>query len=263
MKKTLAFIIIIVLVITVGFISYAPNRRDRWHYLPNGQNRPDLIIYQSSEITISLRENMIIYTYTGTNTQKGIRLDEEVALEKEILNKPHSELPLVDVEFDVGLHLKGETMEYLIEIYPEFNLLAEYPQINHDGKYILVDKSDNILYLYDDARLEKQYKVASGQSRLYTPEGTFSIANKIMGPGEAKSQLGPAWLGLSVPNEYDKRGPDGDERAPKGLKYGIHGTDEPDSIGTYVTGGCIRLSNEDILDLYERVETGTHVEIRY
>ena len=40
---------------------------------------------------------------------------------------------------------------------------------------------------------------------------------------------------------------------------GIHGTNEPETIGTNVSSGCIRLTNDDVTDLYSRVRVGTRV----
>jgi lipoprotein-anchoring transpeptidase ErfK/SrfK len=42
-------------------------------------------------------------------------------------------------------------------------------------------------------------------------------------------------------------------------EYRIHGTNKPDTIGTRVSSGCIRLTNEDVVDLYERVKVGAKV----
>jgi lipoprotein-anchoring transpeptidase ErfK/SrfK len=41
--------------------------------------------------------------------------------------------------------------------------------------------------------------------------------------------------------------------------YRIHGSNEPDTIGTAVSSGCIRMRNEDVIDLYEKVKVGTKV----
>ena len=41
--------------------------------------------------------------------------------------------------------------------------------------------------------------------------------------------------------------------------YRIHGTNEPDTIGRNVSSGCIRMMNEDVTDLYDRVKVGTRV----
>ncbi len=43
--------------------------------------------------------------------------------------------------------------------------------------------------------------------------------------------------------------------------YRIHGTNQPSTIGTFVSSGCIRLTNEDITDLYSRVKVGTRVVV--
>jgi hypothetical protein len=43
--------------------------------------------------------------------------------------------------------------------------------------------------------------------------------------------------------------------------YRIHGTNQPSTIGTFVSSGCIRLTNEDVADLYHRVKVGTRVVV--
>jgi hypothetical protein len=44
-------------------------------------------------------------------------------------------------------------------------------------------------------------------------------------------------------------------------QYRIHGTNQPSTIGTFVSSGCIRLTNEDVEDLYSRVTIGTTVVV--
>jgi lipoprotein-anchoring transpeptidase ErfK/SrfK len=46
-----------------------------------------------------------------------------------------------------------------------------------------------------------------------------------------------------------------------GGEYAIHGTNRPNSVGGFVSYGCIRMYNADILDLYSRVGVGTHVVV--
>ncbi|EHP93072.1 ErfK/YbiS/YcfS/YnhG family protein [Methylorubrum extorquens DSM 13060] len=48
----------------------------------------------------------------------------------------------------------------------------------------------------------------------------------------------------------------------KDTLYRIHGTNEPETIGQAVSSGCIRMLNEDVMDLYERVPVGTKVVVR-
>ena len=43
--------------------------------------------------------------------------------------------------------------------------------------------------------------------------------------------------------------------------YRIHGTNQPSTIGTFVSSGCVRLTNEDVMDLYSRVKVGTRVVV--
>ncbi len=46
-----------------------------------------------------------------------------------------------------------------------------------------------------------------------------------------------------------------------GGQYAIHGTNRPHTVGTFASYGCIRMFNEDILDLFERVNVGTEVVV--
>jgi hypothetical protein len=62
-------------------------------------------------------------------------------------------------------------------------------------------------------------------------------------------------------NQRKFKGVLGTHRLEMGDGYGIHGTDQPESIGRSVSHGCVRLRNEDIAKLYEMVEVGTPVYI--
>jgi L,D-transpeptidase catalytic domain len=46
-----------------------------------------------------------------------------------------------------------------------------------------------------------------------------------------------------------------------GSLYRIHGSNEPQTIGQAVSSGCIRMTNEDVVDLYDRVRVGTRVVV--
>lgn len=131
--------------------------------------------------------------------------------------------------------------------------------------YIVISKKDLTLQVIDaSGNVERTYPVAV--SRFYgpkerrgdnkTPEGTFTI-NEILnarglthdfhdGKGPVKGAYGPWFLRLSVPGFRD---------------IGIHGTHLPNSIGTRATEGCIRLRNEDIEALKQRVRLGMTVII--
>ena len=71
---------------------------------------------------------------------------------------------------------------------------------------------------------------------------TYYKKGKVVAPG-ARNPVGTRWIGLSQ----------------KG--YGIHGTDRPRSIGHAKSHGCIRLRNQDVERLFERVRAGDVVEL--
>ncbi|MCJ7842079.1 L,D-transpeptidase [Lederbergia sp. NSJ-179] len=97
------------------------------------------------------------------------------------------------------------------------------------------------LKLFDGSKLIKTYPVALGKIVTPTPHGSYKIINKQLNPG---GPFGVLWMGLSKPH------------------YGIHGTNNPSSIGKSVSHGCIRMYNHDVLDLSRRVPVGTPVVIQ-
>jgi len=108
------------------------------------------------------------------------------------------------------------------------------------GYSISISLTGRSLTLYQNGRKIKTYPVGVGKSTTQTPKGTFYIANKRPNPG---GPFGAMWLGLSI------------------LHYGIHGTNNPGSIGGYVSHGCIRMYNQDVLELARIVPIGTPVTI--
>ncbi|CAH8709890.1 L,D-transpeptidase [Paenibacillus thiaminolyticus] len=106
---------------------------------------------------------------------------------------------------------------------------------------IIVDLSDRMLYLLDGNRVVRSYPVGIGKMVTRTPTGEFTIINKQYNPG---GPFGALWMGLSKPH------------------YGIHGTNDPSSIGRLVSHGCIRMYNADVLELSSYVPVNTRVTIR-
>lgn len=108
-------------------------------------------------------------------------------------------------------------------------------------KSIEVSTSKHQLKLFENGKLLKTYPIAVGKILSATPIGTYTIVNKQENPG---GPFGVLWMGLSKPH------------------YGIHGTNNPSSIGKDVSQGCIRMYNHDVLDLSSKVSVGTKVLIR-
>ncbi|HEU4963513.1 MAG TPA: L,D-transpeptidase [Bacilli bacterium] len=112
---------------------------------------------------------------------------------------------------------------------------------------IKVSLSKRRLTLLQDGKVVKTYPVSVGKLVTRTPTGTFKIVNKVPNPGRRPggpmTVYGAYWMGLSKKH------------------YGIHGTNRPSSIGKYVSHGCIRMHNQDVIDLAKRVAVGTEVQI--
>jgi len=125
------------------------------------------------------------------------------------------------------------------------------------GKLIIINKATNRLAYYSNGTLQKEFKVATGKSRSLTPEGKFKIVSKIVNRpyykghipgGDPSNPLGNRWLGLNA-------------RGTWGTTYGIHGNNDPSSIGKYVSHGCVRMYDNEVEWLYKQVPVNTPVII--
>lgn len=125
---------------------------------------------------------------------------------------------------------------------------------------LLVDKSDFTLTLLLDGHYLKQYPIGLGKNDK-TPEGKFIVEVKMKEPtwfspldgkvyayGSPQNLLGTRWMGF--------------QNQPGLSGYGIHGTAEPDSIGTESSNGCIRMLSQDVEELYDYVTPGAEVIIQ-
>ena len=122
------------------------------------------------------------------------------------------------------------------------------------SRRIVVSIPDRKLALLENDSVVKTYNVSVGAAVSPSPTGSFQIVNRIpeatyyhrtvVIPASDRSPIGTRWIGLN------KKG------------YGIHGTNEPHSIGRAASHGCIRLRNREVEDFFERVQVGDSVEIR-
>jgi lipoprotein-anchoring transpeptidase ErfK/SrfK len=141
------------------------------------------------------------------------------------------------------------------------------PQVvNYDGKHtpgtIVIDTPNKFLYLVEEGGKAKRYGIGVGRPG-FTWAGVKNITRKAEWP---------EWV---PPPEMLQRRPDlprhmaGGPENPLGARamylgtslYRIHGSNEPWTIGTNVSSGCIRMRNEDVTDLYNRVKVGTKVVV--
>jgi lipoprotein-anchoring transpeptidase ErfK/SrfK len=119
---------------------------------------------------------------------------------------------------------------------------------------IVIDLSDRELVYYIDDAEALRSAVAIGTSHNPTPTGTYFVTDSVR--VKESGPWGPAALGLSARSETITEFNGGD-----GI-IGIHGTNNPNSIGRAATLGCVRLPNDVITELRDLVSLGTPVEIR-
>jgi len=147
---------------------------------------------------------------------------------------------------------------------PAFDPKYEKQVVEYDGKEsagtVVVDTPNKFLYLVQGNGKAMRYGIGVGR-----PGFTWSGVKTI----SAKKE----WPDWTPPSEMIARRPDlprhmeGGPQNPLGARamylgstlYRIHGSNEPWTIGTNVSSGCIRMRNEDVIDLYGRVNVGTRV----
>lgn len=120
-------------------------------------------------------------------------------------------------------------------------------------RLIVVSLEDRKLALVENGQVKKVYSVAVGKPSTPSPEGAFTIERRVANPtyyhdGRTvlpgpHNPVGTRWMGLSVHG------------------YGIHGTNEPGSIGKAASHGCIRMAKADLEELFELVAVGDRVEL--
>lgn len=129
------------------------------------------------------------------------------------------------------------------------------PNPMHGDPFIIVNKKTNEVAFINDGKVQTIISAATGKTEDLTPEGLYTIIVKAKDPyyrkkdikgGDPANPLGTRWIGF-------------DAKDTDGRIYGLHGTNDPSSIGKYVSQGCIRLQNEAIESLYDFVPVGTKI----
>lgn len=126
-----------------------------------------------------------------------------------------------------------------------------------DPYKIVINIAARSLGVYKNNEKIRLYPVGLGKLSTPTPVGYFSVLTK---------EENPTWVD---PGDSRNTIPSG-EGNPLGYRwmqvwgnYGIHGTNHPESIGGYVSNGCIRMKEADVEEVYDYVSVGTPVEIMY
>lgn len=128
---------------------------------------------------------------------------------------------------------------------------------------LVINIPSRTLWIYAGDRIVHYYPVGLGRPGFMTPLGKFAVIRKIIDPGwehpykaegavriapGENNPLGSRWIGF---HQY------------KGGEYGLHGTDNPGSVGRFSSHGCVRMKTPHIEALFELVDIGTPVEVTY
>jgi lipoprotein-anchoring transpeptidase ErfK/SrfK len=133
-------------------------------------------------------------------------------------------------------------------------------QGNEAAGTVIVDTAHTYLYLVLGGGRAMRYGIGVGRDG-FTWSGTQTITKKAEWPDWtpppemiARQPYLPRWVGGGPGNPLGARA-----MYLGGTDYRIHGTNDPTTIGKHVSSGCIRLANDDVIDLYSRVNVGAKV----
>ena len=163
---------------------------------------------------------------------------------------------------------RGEPAEQTEAVDPRLNIDPKFQKqvVAYHGSEpagtVVIDTPNRFLFLVQDNGTALRYGIGVGK-----PGFTWA--------GEKKVSAKKEWPDWTPPPEMLQRRPDlphfmaGGPENPLGARamylgsslYRIHGSNEPWTIGQAVSSGCIRMRNEDVIDLYEKVKVGTKVVV--
>ncbi len=181
------------------------------------------------------------------------------------------ELPAVPRVFDQRLYVPVRGLEVLLPVQTSWDATRRAWRLTcgeremsvampEDLFEIEIDRSDRTLTVRYAGELLVRWRCCVGAGNN-TPVGTFHIQNKAkwapwraywgeyIPGGSPRNPLGARWLGTTA------RGRE------TGRAIGIHGTNQPSSIGRRISGGCVRLTNQHAIELYDIIPIGTRVII--
>lgn len=144
-------------------------------------------------------------------------------------------------------------------------VVAQRAKVNADDiraqnpTIVTVDRAHFMLRLFKHLKIDRRYGIAVGRAGLETPTGIYHVQDKQVNPSWHVPNA--SWAG-SLAGQVIPPGPDDPIVARwMGLAngVGIHGTNEPWSIGSAASHGCIRMRVPDVIQLFDRVPLGTPV----
>lgn len=259
--------------------------------------RPGYVSPRTGRITENEGPRRLAHAQGGVFAQRGLErgVDSPAVLRKEGVSRELAPRSIADISYAWGLAAQGDTAPALAMLHKVLSSPDEAPEAwravalelrtallgtgagpvrvepfqpavalqrdeQDDGFTeftIVIDRQSYVLTVSRGGVPVHTFPVGLGKDNA-TPAGDFRIANRIRNPdwynrgeavpaGDARNPLGAYWMGLGANG--------------RATSYGIHPTDEPDSIGRNLSRGCIRMRPEDAEVLFDLCPVGTHVRI--
>ena len=181
-------------------------------------------------------------------------------------------LPHPPREIGGQLHLPIRGIDSILPLEATWNAAKSVWTLTHEDREmrlaapedlfeIVVDRSDRTLDVSYAGRHLVRWACCTGEGNN-SPIGDWRVRNKAVWPpwraywgeyipgGSPRNPLGARWLGTTA-RGYET-----------GRSIGIHGTNQPSSIGRRISGGCIRLTNAHAIEMYETIPIGSRVVIK-
>jgi lipoprotein-anchoring transpeptidase ErfK/SrfK len=131
---------------------------------------------------------------------------------------------------------------------------------NAFDEVLLVRIGENKLYFYQDGKITHTYTIATGLPEYPTPTGVFEVTEKRYMPtwvNPAPDGWGASMPAMIPPGASNPLGLRAINWSASGIRF--HGTTATYSLGHNASHGCVRLSNPDVIELYDMVELGTPI----
>ncbi|WP_312111779.1 L,D-transpeptidase family protein [Brevibacillus reuszeri] len=239
----------------LGVMHYNPLNRtvtnQKWFDRPGRYEQEPLVLsartaLEQEQMTLQhvlVLRNALFRTYQQTGLLPARLADLAGAYPSNTLPQipaPLTELGLLSYEYRPGLFRPESAWASIREVLP----LPGYPEPVQalEPLQIQLSKSTRTMRLVSGSHIVRSYSAGIGKNGS-TPEGYYTISQKISRP-------------RGHDNIYGTRG-----MVFSGDGYAIHGTNHPESIGSEVSLGCIRLHNKDVEELYSFVSLGTEMVI--
>ncbi len=177
---------------------------------------------------------------------------------RELANPTPGGSPLVFLVVEGSAAGTSDMIEVYLPVKPNGSTgwVRRVDVVLSDNPYrVEVDRAAYELRVYKRNVLWIETKVALGTGATPTPVGRFYVL-ELLEPTDPGGLYGPFAFGLSGFSEVLERYEDADEAI-----IGIHGTNEPEALGSDVSHGCVRIDNKVIKELADKLPLGTPVVI--